>query len=226
MGIRKNFSNLTDEERELFVQALYHVKSTGLVDEFAEMHARHFSHGIHRSSHFLPWHREFLIRFEQALQAHNPAVTIPYWDSTVNTSPSDPLWNDRFLGQFSSAWDLQRTLGSDTLPTSQQVATNQNRATYGSFWPELERVIHNAPHRWVGGVMASAASPDDPIFYLHHGWIDLLWVRWQISHPDAPFESSGAGLGLNDPLMEWPDRTPADVLSHQALGYNYDIEGM
>lgn len=56
MGIRKNFSNLTDEERELFVQALYHLKSTGLVDEFAEMHASHlgmaytrvliFCHGI------------------------------------------------------------------------------------------------------------------------------------------------------------------------------------
>ncbi|MGH9872283.1 MAG: tyrosinase family protein [Pyrinomonadaceae bacterium] len=226
MGIRKNVSSLTDEERELFIKALYHVKSTGLVDEFAEMHAGHFGHGIHTSSHFLPWHREFLLRFEQALQAHNPAVTIPYWDSTVNTSTSDPLWDDRFLGQFDAAWDLQRALGSAVLPTPQQVTTNQNRATYRSFWPELEVVIHNAPHRWVGGVMASAASPDDPIFYLHHGWIDLLWVRWQISHPAAPFESSGAGLGVNDPLMEWPDRTPADVLNHQDLGYSYDIEGM
>lgn len=74
--------------------------------------------------------------------------------------------------------------------------------------------------------MGSAASPGDPIFYLHHGWIDLLGVRWQISHPDALFESSGQGLGLNDHLMEWPNRTPADVLNHHGLGYSYDIEGV
>jgi hypothetical protein len=35
--------------------------------------------------------------------------------------------------------------------------------------------------------------------------------------------SSGAGVGLNDPLMEWPDRTPADALNHHALGYSYDF---
>ena len=48
--------------------------------------------------------------------------------------------------------------------------------------------------------MGSAASPGDPIFYLHHGWIDLLWVRWQISHPDALFESSGQGVGTKRPF--------------------------
>jgi tyrosinase len=224
MGVRKNYRKLTDVERDRFVQALYHVKSTGLVDQFADVHATHFSHGIHRSSHFLPWHREFLLRFEHALQEHHPDVTIPYWDSTVDTSPSDPLWDNNFLGQFNSAWGLQRVLGLDTLPTPQQVETNQERGTYDAFWPELETVIHNPPHRWVGGVMARAASPGDPVFYLHHCWIDLLWTRWQLAHPGVPFVSSGAGVGLNDPLMEWPDRTPADVLDHRALGYRYDTE--
>jgi hypothetical protein len=33
-----------------------------------------------------------------------------------------------------------------------------------------------------------------------------------------------ARQGYNDPLMEWPDRTPANVLDHHALGYQYDIE--
>src|SRR5688500_424799 len=107
MGIRKNYRNLTNVERDRFVQALYHVKSTGLVDQFANMHATHFFMNIHQSSHFLPWHREFLLRFERALQAHHPDVTIPYWDSSVDNSPSDPLlWGNSFLGQFNSAWRL------------------------------------------------------------------------------------------------------------------------
>lgn len=226
MAVRKSYRALiaNPTERDRFVQALYKVKSTGLIDEYAEMHETHFGHGIHSSSHFLPWHREFLIRFESALQTHHPDITIPYWDSTVATSTADPLWDDDFLGQFDSAWGLDRALGGASLPTQLLVETNQGQPTYDLFWPQLERRIHNPPHVWVGGVMASAASPGDPIFFLHHCWIDMLWVRWQLSHPGAPFVQSRPGLGLNDPLMQWPERTPADVLDHHALGYTYDIE--
>ncbi len=223
MAVRKNYRNLTSVERQRFVQALYYVKSRNVVDQFASLHREHFDHGIHRSSHFLPWHREFLRRFEDALRTFHPDVTIPYWDSTVDTSPSSPLWANDFLGQFNQAWGLGRALGSAPLPTQQQVQTNQRRDRYDAFWPELEGVIHNPPHVWVGGVMASAASPGDPVFYLHHCWIDLLWAQWQLAHLGAPFVPSGVGLGLNDPLMGWPDRTPADVLDHHALGYSYPI---
>ena len=72
--------------------------------------------------------------------------------------------------------------------------------------------------------MADIDSPHDPVFYLHHCWIDKLWAMWQIAHPGAPFVSSGQGFGLNDPLMEWPNRTPASVIDHHALGYSYDSE--
>jgi len=228
MGVRKNYRNLTDVERDRFVQGLRHVKSTGLVDQFAEMHHGHFFMNIHRSSHFLPWHREMLLRFERQLQSvFHRDITIPYWDSTVDRSPSDPLWNNNFLGQFNSAWGLGRAFGAapfSSLPTQQQVLTNQTRGDYEAFWLELENPIHNRPHRWVGGVMGETRSPGDPVFYLHHSWIDMLWARWQLAHPGAPFVSSNAGAGLNDPLMEWPDRTPADVLDHHALHYRYDTE--
>lgn len=227
MGLRKNYRNLTGAERDRFVRALYHVKKSGLIDQFARMHERHFFHGIHRSSHFPPWHREMLLRFERKLQEFHPDVTVPYWDSTVDRSPSDPLWDKNFLGQFDSEWNLKRAFGAasgSSLPTQQQVQANQGRSSYDSFWRELEDPIHNMPHRWVGGVMGDVASPGDPVFYLHHCWIDMLWARWQRAHPGTPFVSSGAGAGLNDPLMEWPDRTPADVLDHVALGYAYDTD--
>ena len=224
MGLRKTYRSLTDVERDRFVQALFQLKENGTVDRFARMHAQHFFMNIHRSSHFLPWHREMLLRFERRLQQVHPDITIPYWASAVRRDTSDPLWANNFLGQFDAAWDLGRALGSDTLPTQQQVLTNRGRGTYDAFWPELESVIHNPPHRWVEGVMGGAASPGDPVFYLHHCWIDMLWVRWQIAHPQAPFVSSGPGVGLNDPLMQWPNRTPAMVLDHHALGYTYDIE--
>ena len=129
-----------------------------------------------------------------------------------------------FLGQANSRWGLRRALGSATLPTCQQVEANQRRSTYATFRTELETDIHNPPHNWVEGVMAIATSPGDPVFYLHHCWIDMLWARWRLAHPSAAFDASGPRLGLNDPLMEWPDRTPAHVLDHHALGYEYEFE--
>ena len=224
MGVRKTYRDLTDAERNRFVDALFQLKQDGFIDQFAEMHRMHFDMGIHITSHFLPWHREMILRFERRLQRIDTRITIPYWASAVRRSTTDPLWANNFLGQFNSAWNLGRALGSDTLPSQQQVLTNRGRGTYDAFWSELESDIHNPPHNWVEGVMSRKASPGDPAFYLHHCWIDLLWVRWQIAHPQAPFVASGPDFGLNDPLMQWPNRTPAMVLDHHALGYTYDIE--
>lgn len=222
MSCRKNYRDLTNIERDRFVQALYYLKSTGVIDQFANEHATFFHMGIHGTSHFLPWHRDFLRRFEIALQTYHPDITIPYWNSTVDTNPSDPLWDNDFLGQFDAAWGLGRALGAATLPTPQQVQdTLNNLGTYDAFWPVLEGSIHNPPHNWVSGVMASLGSPGDPVFYLHHCWIDLLWAQWQLLHNNPPFVSSGAGFGLNDPMTS-VSTTPADVLDHRSINiYQY-----
>jgi hypothetical protein len=221
MRCRKNYRDLTVTERDRLVQALYHVKAAGVVDQFAAEHESHFDHGIHRSSHFLPWHREFIRRFEDALRTYHPAVTLPYWNSIADQNPSDPLWDNAFLGQFDGAWDLDRALGSATLPSESEMNTALDQGTYDAFWPPLENPVHNAPHRWVEGKMSARDSPHDPVFYLHHCWIDLLWAQWQLRNPAAPFVSSGPGAGLNDNLMGYTT-TPADVLDHRTINiYRY-----
>jgi tyrosinase len=51
---------------------------------------------------------------------------------------------------------------------------------------------HNRVHRWVGGHMLGGASVNDPVFWLHHAFVDLLWTRWQRKHrgprylPESP----------------------------------------
>jgi hypothetical protein len=221
MRCRKNYLDLNNVERERFVQALYHLKSTGVIDQFANEHETFFGAGIHGTSHFLPWHRDFLWRFEDALRTYHPDISIPYWNSTVDTSTNGPLWADNFLGPFDEDWGLNRALGADDLPTPQQVQDTLDLNTYDRFRVDLEVIIHNAPHRWVEGVMADLGSPGDPVFYLHHCWIDLLWAQWQLLHPGASFVSSGAGFGLNDP-MQSVATTPADVLDHRIINlYQY-----
>jgi tyrosinase len=260
MGLlRKNYKGMTDDQKKNFVSALYALKKKGVVDNFAQIHAQYFDQGIHRTAHFLPWHREMLYRFELELQkvrhddgSVHPEITIPYWDSTgglsisphwdktADNSPSSPLWDNTFLGQFNSDWNLKRALGAPALgapnthlPTLQQVTTNIQKPTYNTFWDGtdgLELAIHNPPHAWVGGEMNTNSSPLDPAFYLHHCWIDMLWAAWQIYGHEGPQNfvaspsSHGRNWGLNDPLLEWSDRTPANVMDHRKLGYRYDIE--
>lgn len=44
---------------------------------------------------------------------------------------------------------------------------------------------HNRVHRWVGGQMLGAGSVNDPVFWLHHAFVDLCWSRWRSRHPRA-----------------------------------------
>ncbi|MFJ8719354.1 tyrosinase family protein [Streptomyces violaceus] len=42
--------------------------------------------------------------------------------------------------------------------------------------------LHNQVHRWIGGDMAPASSPNDPVFFLHHANVDRLWESWMDRH--------------------------------------------
>ena len=84
------------------------------------------------------------------------------------------------MGSFDSNWGLGRTLGMfGTLGTASQVSNVQainNWLTYSNTFERTEP--HSGAHNWVGGAMAGPASPNDPIFYLHHGMVDKLWQEW------------------------------------------------
>ena len=54
------------------------------------------------------------------------------------------------------------------------------KPTYLTFWPCLETAPHVGGHGGVGGKMLDPiASPGDPLFYLHHTWLDKIWWEWQ-----------------------------------------------
>ena len=179
MRCRRDYRDLTSAEKTRYVGALYHVKANGVVDSFADLHNTHFSHG-HRNSSFLPWHREFIRRFEAELQTYDPRVMLCYWNSSNDQSTSSALWDASFLGQFDAAWSLGRSLGGGSLASPGAVDNALNQTTYDAFWPDSERNVHDGPHGWVGGEMTGGRSPHDPVFFLHHCFIDMLWAQWQL----------------------------------------------
>ena len=89
---------------------------------------------------------------------------------------------------------------------------------------------HNRVHRWIGGQMLGAAAPHDPVFWLHHAFVDLLWDRWQRKHPKSGYlparklaagdPQAGRAIALDEPMPPWRT-TPAEMLGHRSL-YRYE----
>ncbi|KUJ69896.1 tyrosinase, partial [Streptomyces albus subsp. albus] len=234
----------TAAEKKAFVDAVLEVKRLGVYDEFVLAHRTRFSIDMntgvyvgHFGPSFLPWHRKFLIDFENELRKVDASVSIPYWDWTQDNRPTSSLWAEDFLGGNGRTGDRQVTTGAFaygagnwsvgrgvtdehyltrnfgrpgsnpvSLPTGDDLARALKDPVYDTEpWNSVctqgfrNRVegwgirgvrsvgLHNRVHQWVGGPMAGAASPEDPVFWLHHSFIDLIWDRWRTAHPKSAY---------------------------------------
>jgi hypothetical protein len=108
--------------------------------------------------------------------------------------------------------------------------TSGAQAPYESFRNHLEGYVkfpwdgpgtgklHGAGHLWVGGHMLYIGSPNDPIFFLHHCFIDRIWAMWQARHPNVPhylpIERQPDVPGLDSTLPPWRTMSAADLVDH------------
>jgi tyrosinase len=89
--------------------------------------------------------------------------------------------------------------------------------------------LHNRVHLWIGGNMLAMTSPEDPVFFLHHCFIDKVWADWQaqmqVDNPKwvphyTPLSGGPSGHNYDDTLKPWTRRV-RDVMSIAELGYEY-----
>jgi tyrosinase len=296
MALRKNQNYLSADEKKQFTDAVLKLKDGGSpgnrYDQFVSMHYNNILAG-HFGPAFFAWHREFLIKFEEALQTikNDQSIALPYWDWSVNQSQDSrwpftadflggngqgaywqvkdgPFNYDLLDGKGNHQWPLTvrtpaelypflvRRFGPSqqpqlSLPTGADVqaalqATPYDAKPWNVTSPSGFRTraegdtpfgMHNLIHLWVGGSMVPMTSPNDPVFWLHHCYIDKLWTDWQMMHQDqAKYLPDGGDPNdptkrqkLNDPMPPWntPNETvrPADVLSTWDHGYHYDTDG-
>lgn len=90
--------------------------------------------------------------------------------------------------------------------------------------------MHGRGHAFVGGDMdGSSASPNDPVFFLHHAQVDRLWAAWQEDNlasgdPHRAAHSGNPGFpdGYLGPLFNFEEVLASELLDYRSLGYEYD----
>lgn len=230
MGCRKNVTRLTLSERQAFVNALLQLKADGGYDPYVTQHLNAMGHG-HGGPAFFPWHREYLRRFEDDLQAIDSSVNLPYWDWTVeNLNPAGTeslIWRDDFMGgpgdpgnNFAisgpfSGWGLTRNnFNPFQAPGGGGLVANRMNSLDYTTFRGIEGP-HGGAHVWVGGNVGNAQiAPQDPVFWLIHTNVDRLWAEWTTRHNGqagwvqyAPNGGGPQGHNLNDTMWPWNGTT-------------------
>ncbi|MCB9760993.1 MAG: tyrosinase family protein [Alphaproteobacteria bacterium] len=74
----------------------------------------------------------------------------------------------------------------------------------------------------------SSASPNDPMFFLHHANVDRVWAAWQEENRLAggalaeDYGNPGYPDMWRGELFIWDQVDAAEMFDYRALGYEYD----
>jgi tyrosinase len=234
---------MTEYEKTELVNAFYAIRSANpdRITDMANFHMDFFNYDnidpdvldIHfnlpdepEKEIFLAWHRRFIFEMEQVMQDINPRISIPYWDSSEDQSTTSDLWSEDFMGSFNTNWGLGRRLGQyNDLPTPNDIASMLTETDFFEFSDFFERrPPHSGAHRWVNGPMITSASPRDPVFYLHHVFVDKLWHDWEEVHQTSfylrndmiRYDGTYVFGGQTLPVVD-----PNDIVDSRALGVFY-----
>ncbi|CAJ0571928.1 unnamed protein product, partial [Mesorhabditis spiculigera] len=121
--------------------------------------------------------------YEFELRRIDPDIYIPYWDSTLESRlprPQDScLFSSELMGTGSGSvtsgpFANWRTIEGPVL----------RRAAGGAGNPftdaDINPVMEPADHR-SGEMFDQMTSANDPLFYLHHSFVDYIWEAWRQS---------------------------------------------
>lgn len=191
-------SNLEFNQWASLRNAIDQLIANGTYDQFVRIHSegRHRMHGWTEvgTQRFLPWHRAYLIIFERELRNINPSLSIPYWDWVADGGALRGFSN----AEWSGLWRRTPANERGTLPfTEDEIQRILRQTNYTDFTTALESGGHNRGHVWVGGDMATMASPTDPAFWFHHAQVDHIWALWQRKYPNEMADLSEADEQLD-----------------------------
>lgn len=231
MGIRKNQTQLSNQEWTKLISAIdkthgvtaaapayrafvkVHVQAMSMTGMSWGVHSMQMGGQFMKGRNFLCWHRWFVLQFEKSLQKIDASVNLPYWDAITDRQIPSALADPALLKK----WSVSRDWDASVLPTAADLASATGNSTFPVFQTAIEGAVHADVHNAVGGDMATASSPTDPLFWLHHANLDRIFSEWQASHPGKNPQN------LTEKLKPSPifKVSVQDVLKISTLGYKY-----
>ena len=176
--------------------------------------------------------------------ADSAVWTADFWGSSDGAGFLNQVDNGPFANwvapnhcQVLNATDLRRSTTNNKLSLYSKdiIQTVLHPATYADLMllraentPSAFETAHGGPHNFVGGHMALIpCAPLDPVFWMHHSFVDCLWQEWVDDGNDNTYpELTDPGvtetkLGIN------PDDQMKDALMKPAvfMGNIKNIDG-
>ncbi|KAJ2497715.1 hypothetical protein GGH96_004898 [Coemansia sp. RSA 1972] len=208
MRVRRNAASLSPQEWQSIANVLRQMNDDGAISRFGASHDRLFSR-VHGNTCFFPFHRRYVLEFENIARRYDPNFTVPYWDATESfrNPAADPVLSNNGLGANGGSNDrcLESGIQSNmqvTYPNNHCLRRSFNQGDSIGAWyaPEIissyiqsdtslstfreniEYSIHGAVHLGLGGEMDTGYAAQDFSFMVHHANLDRLWWDWQNSH--------------------------------------------
>lgn len=208
--IRKDINALQPPEIALLKQAFSGIMAKNPTDPNsyfvqAGLHWLPAHPGLYCQHHvpaYNPWHRAYLLGFENALRSVPGCeqVTLPYWDITtpfpdvLKSAPFDAYTLPQDVGQGYNAGYVTKRFPYPTIEANLagfNVTGDINRALGKNNWEDFHGLLDNRPnntiisahdsgHGSIGPTMADQnVAAFDPVFWFFHcNWDRLFW-QWQ-----------------------------------------------
>jgi tyrosinase len=145
----------------------------------------------HGTDHFFSWHRAYLAYFEKICQelTGESDFGLPYWNWN-----QDPDMHSAFLSGVLNHSRNNTSVSGSSAFSDGTLTTILGDSNFYTFSSQLEGTPHNTAHVIVGQDMVTGASPNDPIFWMHHCMVDYCWAKWNIElENDNPSDSGWNG---------------------------------
>ncbi|XRM44260.1 hypothetical protein ABZX51_007407 [Aspergillus tubingensis] len=160
----------------------------------------------------------------------NASIFSPSTFSSISGTPYNGIFADQKQSHYVCVTDgyfakttLHIGFGMEETNHCLSRAVNENQSnttsdhyvemcnSYGNYTKMFKCAFqypHGGGHGGVGGVMGDVfKSPGDPVFFLHHDFIDRNWWAWQSADPDNRLYQLSGYTTESEPSTGWVDVT-------------------
>ena len=258
---RRDWTSLSQAAKQLYIDTVKTVSSNPdfqpLYNELVRRYQESFNtlaqDTVPETSLFVPWHRYFLLEYEDLLRMVDPSITIPYWDwSVMYTRPyyESPVFDPK-TGFGNSADNVSMCVTSGPFREGEFVVAPSAGSTclmrkyddfqypsrgfiesdvlpltavnFSQFHNSIQLLFNLNVRCNVGGHMCTSNAANDPLYLLQLSRIDLIVDRWQAM--DEARATARYANNNNPLVLTFDDSlTASDFSNNSALPYGVCVK--